>query len=107
MLICIYVMPKACRLIYRNQLSVVLELKPNAIDAQNLAQAIVYVIAANSLFDVPGRPSPVGLLSDLIDQWYLIWIGKEGEVFYLFGAQRKTSHSSHCVVLFTKTFGKL
>lgn len=25
---------------------------------------------------------PVGVLSDLIDQWYLIWIGKEGEVFY-------------------------
>jgi hypothetical protein len=29
-----------------------------------------------------GRPSPVGVLSDFIDQWYLIWIGTEGEVFY-------------------------
>ena len=78
----LYVMPKACRLIFRNQLSMVFEMKSNDISSNNLAQAIGYVIAANSLFDVPGRPSPVGVLSDFIDQWYLIWIGKEGEVFY-------------------------
>ena len=57
-------------------------MKPNEIRSNNLAQAIGYVIAANSLFDVPGRPSPVGVLTDFIDQWYLIWIGGEGEVFY-------------------------
>ena len=78
----LYVIPKACRLVCRNQLSMVFELKPNEINSNNLAQAIGYVIAANSLFEVPGRPSPVGILSDFIDQWYLIWIGKEGEVFY-------------------------
>jgi hypothetical protein len=78
----LYVMPKRCRLIYRNQLSMVFEMKPNDISSNNLAQAVGYVIAANSLFDIPGRPSPVGVLSDFIDQWYLIWIGKEGEVFY-------------------------
>ena len=60
----------------------VFEMKPNDICSNNLAQAIGYVIAANSLFDVPCRPSPVGVLSDFIDQWYLIWIGKEGKVFY-------------------------
>jgi hypothetical protein len=60
----------------------VFELKPNDITSNNLAQAIGYVIAANSLFDVPGRPSPVGVLTDVIDQWFLIWIGKEGEIFY-------------------------
>jgi hypothetical protein len=63
-------------------LSMVFEMKPNEISSNNLAQAIGYVIAANSLFDVPGRPSPVGVLSDFIDQWYLIWIGKDGEVLY-------------------------
>ena len=78
----LYVMPTACSLICRNQLSMVFEMKLNDISSNNLAQAIGYVIAANSLFDVPGRPSPVGVLSDFIDQWYLIWIGKEGEVFY-------------------------
>ena len=78
----LYVMPNACSLIFRNQLSMVFEMKPNVISTNNLAQAIGYVIAANSLFDIPGRPSPVGVLSDFIDQWYLIWIGKEGEVFY-------------------------
>jgi hypothetical protein len=78
----LYVMPRACRLICRNQLSMVFEMKPNDINSNNQAQAIGYVIAANSLFDVPGRPSPVGVLSDFIDQWYLIWIGKEGEAFY-------------------------
>ena len=78
----LYVMPKACSLICRNQLSMVFGLKPNVITTNNLAQAIGYVIAANSLFDVPSRPSPVGVLSDFIDQWHLIWIGKEGEIFY-------------------------
>ena len=78
----LYVMPKDCRVICRNQLSMVFEMKPNDFSSNNLAQAIGYVIAANSLFDIPGRPSPVGILSDFIDQWYLIWIGKEGEVFY-------------------------
>ena len=76
----LYVMPSDCRLIYRNALSMVFEL--NVITSNNLAQAIGCVIAANSLFDIPCRPSPVGVLSDFIDQWYLIWIGKEGEVFY-------------------------
>lgn len=75
-------MPKASQLISRNQLSMVFEMKPNDITSNNLAQAIGYVIAANSLFDVPGRPSPVGVLTDFIDQRYLIWIGGEGEVFY-------------------------
>jgi hypothetical protein len=78
----LYVMPNACRGICRNQLSMVFKMKPNEINSNNLAQAIGYVIAANSLFDVPGRPSPVGVLSDFIDQWYLIWIGKDGEVLY-------------------------
>ena len=78
----LYVMPLDCRLVGRNQLTMVFEMKPNEITPNNLAQAMGYVIAANSLFDVPGRPSPVGVLSDFIDQWYLIWIGKDGEVFY-------------------------
>ncbi|KAJ3362875.1 hypothetical protein HDU91_003220, partial [Kappamyces sp. JEL0680] len=45
-------------------------------------QAIGYVIAADSLFDIPDRPSPVGILSDLMDQWVLIWIGTENRVLY-------------------------
>ncbi|KAI8901828.1 hypothetical protein BC833DRAFT_519061, partial [Globomyces pollinis-pini] len=78
----LYVMPSVCHLVSRNQLTMVFELTPNNISTNNVVQAIGSVIAANSLFDVPGRPSPVGVLSDFIDQWVLIWIGKEGEVFY-------------------------
>ena len=78
----LYVMPTDCRVICRTQLAMVFEMKPNDISSNNLAQAIGYVIAANSLFNTPGRPSPVGVLSDFIDQWYLIWIGNEGEVFH-------------------------
>ncbi|KAJ8326705.1 hypothetical protein O5D80_003361 [Batrachochytrium dendrobatidis] len=66
----------------RNQLLMVFEMKIGSINSNNLAQAIGYVVAANSLFDVPGRPSPVGVLSDFIDQWCLIWISKDGEVIY-------------------------
>jgi hypothetical protein len=78
----LYVMPRESGLISRTSLTMVLELKPNEITSNNLAQAVGYVIAANSLFDQPGRPSPVGVLSDLMDQWHLIWIGEEGEVCY-------------------------
>jgi hypothetical protein len=60
-LICKYVMHIDCRLGGRNQLSMVFEIEPNEISLNNLAQVIGYVnnvvIAANSLFDVPGRPS--------------------------------------------------
>ncbi|KAK5667079.1 hypothetical protein QVD99_006295 [Batrachochytrium dendrobatidis] len=78
----LYVMPTACTLISRNQLSMVFRMKSNEINSNDLAQAIGCVVAANSLFDVPGRPSPVGVLSDFIDQWCLIWISKDGEVIY-------------------------
>jgi hypothetical protein len=69
----------------------VFEMNSNDINSNNLAQAMGYVTAANSLFDVPGRPSPVGVLSDFIDQWYLIWIGIEGELFYA-----GTEEASNC-----------
>ncbi|KAK6096987.1 hypothetical protein MT418_002630 [Batrachochytrium dendrobatidis] len=75
-------MPDVCTLASRNQLLMVFEMKIGSINSNNLAQAIGYVVAANSLFDVPGRPSPVGVLSDFIDQWCLIWISKDGEVIY-------------------------
>ena len=57
-------------------------MKPKIITSKNVAQAMGYVIAANTLFDVPYRPSPVGILTDFIDQWVLIWIGKESEIIY-------------------------
>ncbi|KAI8908941.1 hypothetical protein EDD86DRAFT_198578 [Gorgonomyces haynaldii] len=78
----LYVTPASCLTICRNQLCMVFELKPNEITPKNLAQAIGYVIAANSLFDARGRPSPVGVLTDLADQWRLIWVGKEGQICY-------------------------
>jgi hypothetical protein len=64
-----YIMPRACRFISRNQLIMVVEMKPKIIPSKNVAQAMGYVIAANTLLDVPYRPYPVGILTDFIDQW--------------------------------------
>jgi hypothetical protein len=67
----------------RNHLNMVLELKPNAFVDNNIAQTIGEVIAANSLsHDCDSHPSPVGVLTDLMDQWILIWISKTGAVTY-------------------------
>lgn len=60
-----------------------MELKPNEITQDNLAQAISQVIAANILFTKQADfPPPVGVLTDLMDQWILIWIGKNGMINY-------------------------
>lgn len=60
-----------------------MELKPNEITEDNLAQAISQVIAANILSTKQDDfPPPVGVLTDLMDQWILIWIGKNGSITY-------------------------
>jgi hypothetical protein len=65
----------------RNHLNLVIELKPNVVVDNNIAQIIGEVIAANSLsHDCDFYPSPVGVLTDLIDQWILIWISETGLV---------------------------
>ncbi|KAJ3003718.1 UNVERIFIED_CONTAM: hypothetical protein HDU68_005547 [Siphonaria sp. JEL0065] len=60
----------------------VVEMKPKAFEPDNLAQAIGYTIAANSLFDIKGRPAPVGVLTDFGNQWSLVWIGSGGVIKY-------------------------
>lgn len=58
-----------------------MELKPKKITDDNLAQAISQVIAAYILFaDKDEYPPPVGVLTDLMDQWILIWIDKGGRI---------------------------
>jgi hypothetical protein len=78
----LYVTPGGCRLINRNQLVMVVQTKPVELEIDHLAQAFGYTIAANSLFDVQGRPGPVGILTDFCDQWVLIWIGSGGIIKY-------------------------
>ena len=60
-----------------------MELKPKDITESNLAQALAQVVAANVLF-TRGKsyPPPVGCLTDLMDQWILIWIGMDGNLVY-------------------------
>jgi hypothetical protein len=77
-----YVLPRACMRFGKNQLAMVFKMNLNLITHQTVAQTIGYVIAANCLLDINGRPSPVGVLSDLMDQWALIWIGKEEQIYY-------------------------
>jgi hypothetical protein len=66
----------------RNQLAMVVALKPGDLDCDHLAQAIGYTIAANHLFDISHRPPPVGVLTDFRDNWVLIWIGPDGQILY-------------------------
>lgn len=70
-----HIIPVNCKSITRNYLSMVFEMKPGEISTNNVSQAIGYVIAANSLFE-----STHIVLSDFIEQWKLILIGKDGEV---------------------------
>jgi hypothetical protein len=75
--------PANARGLARNHLNMVIELKPNLLVDNNIAQTIGEVIAASSLSHDPGSyPSPVGVLTDLMDQWFLIWISKTGVVKY-------------------------
>jgi hypothetical protein len=74
----------------RNHLNMVIELKPNAFVDNNIAQTIGEVIAANSLsHDCKYYPSPVGVLTDLMDQWSLVWISKTGVVTYASSMSKK------------------
>ena len=58
-----------------------MELNPKNITESNLAQAIAQVIAANVLYSSGELyPQPVGVLTDLMDQWTLIWVGKDGNI---------------------------
>jgi hypothetical protein len=67
----------------RNHLNMVIELKPNIFEDNNIAQTIGEVIAANSLsHDSGSYPSPVGVLTDLMEQWFLVWISNIGVVTY-------------------------
>ncbi|KAJ3299643.1 hypothetical protein HDV03_002886 [Kappamyces sp. JEL0829] len=78
----LYIIPKAAGSIARNQLCAVIELKPGTILQEHLAQAIGYVIAADSLFEVDWRPSPIGILSNFMDHWTLIWVGDDNIIYY-------------------------
>jgi hypothetical protein len=73
--------PAHAAMLKRNNLNIVFELKPNLFVENNIAQTIGEVIAANSLSHNDGSfPSPVGVLTDLMEQWALIWISKNGIV---------------------------
>ena len=75
--------PLNAALCKRNNLAMVFELKPNLFVDNNIAQTIGEVIAANALSHTDGSyPSPVGVLTDLMDQWCLIWISKNGTISY-------------------------
>jgi hypothetical protein len=73
--------PAHAGMLKRNNLNIVFELKPNLFVENNIAQTVGEVIAANSLSHNDGSfPSPVGVLTDLMEQWAMIWISKNGIV---------------------------
>ncbi|KAJ3296601.1 hypothetical protein HDU79_006224 [Rhizoclosmatium sp. JEL0117] len=78
----LYIVPSACRLINRNQIAMVLKLNSQPFVPEDLVEAIGYTLASNSLFDISGRPPPVGILTDFRNQWILIWIGPGGVIRY-------------------------
>ncbi|KAJ3296597.1 hypothetical protein HDU79_006220 [Rhizoclosmatium sp. JEL0117] len=60
----------------------VLKLNSQPFVPEDLVEAIGYTLASNSLFDISGRPPPVGILTDFRNQWILIWIGPGGVIRY-------------------------
>ncbi|KAI9312295.1 hypothetical protein BDR26DRAFT_888142 [Obelidium mucronatum] len=96
----LYVMPATCIKYCRNQLVMVVEMKPTDLQSDDLAQAIGYAIAANTLFEIAGRPAPIGLLTDFREQWCLIWIGPGGIIKY---AEQELDASGFLSILTRKT----
>ncbi|KAI9332113.1 hypothetical protein BDR26DRAFT_869694 [Obelidium mucronatum] len=59
------------------------ELKPNKLTRGDYAQAIAEIAAASLLFEDQGYPTPVGVLTDLKDQWVLLWVhGTDGCIHF-------------------------
>ena len=82
------VSPASATLSVKSEIIMTIELKPLAkephkLTEDNLYQAIAQVIGANFHFSKGNcLPSPVGVLTDLKNEWALIWIGTEGEIIY-------------------------
>ncbi|ETV69781.1 hypothetical protein H257_14607 [Aphanomyces astaci] len=63
-------------------LVMVIELKKHdTLSVANIAQTARYLLAAHTLFDKQAyRPTPVGVLTNLQDEWLLCWVDRNGEV---------------------------
>ncbi|KAF0747251.1 hypothetical protein AaE_007790 [Aphanomyces astaci] len=79
----LYVLPSVCAdTCARTEVVMVIELKKHdTLSDANIAQTVGYLIAAHTLFDKQAyRPTPVGVLTNLRDEWHLFWVDPNGEV---------------------------
>ncbi|RHZ03564.1 hypothetical protein DYB37_006581 [Aphanomyces astaci] len=79
----LYVVPSVCAdTCARTEVVMVIELrKHDTLSDANIAQTVGYLIAAHTLFDKQAyRPTPVGVLTNLHDEWLLCWVDPNGEV---------------------------
>ncbi|ETV63925.1 hypothetical protein H257_19140 [Aphanomyces astaci] len=79
----LYVLPSVCAdTCGRTEVVMVIELKKHdTLSDANIAQTVGYLIAAHTLFDKQAyRPTPVGVLTNLRDEWHLFWVDPNGEV---------------------------
>ncbi|RHZ32738.1 hypothetical protein DYB31_009552 [Aphanomyces astaci] len=79
----LYVLPSVCAdTCGRTEVVMVIELKKHdTLSDANIAQTVGYLIAAHTLFDKQAyRPTPVGVLTNLRDEWLLCWVDPNGEV---------------------------
>ncbi|RHX97181.1 hypothetical protein DYB25_010004 [Aphanomyces astaci] len=79
----LYVVPSGCaNMCGRTEVVMVIELKKHdTLSVANIAQTVGYLLAAHTLFDKQAyRPTPVGVLTNLQDEWHLFWVDRNGEV---------------------------
>ncbi|RHZ41032.1 hypothetical protein DYB31_015633 [Aphanomyces astaci] len=80
----LYVVPSGCtfNMCGRTEVVMVIELKKHdTLSVANIAQTAGYLLAAHTLFDKQAyRPTPVGVLTNLQDEWLLCWVDRNGEI---------------------------
>ncbi|RHZ03792.1 hypothetical protein DYB37_012110 [Aphanomyces astaci] len=79
----LYVVPHACGdLLGQNNVVVLMELKKSEkLSSGYVAQTAGYLIAAHTLFDKQSYlPTPVGVLTNLRDEWCLFWVDQRGQI---------------------------
>lgn len=84
----VLVVPSSAMKGMNNEIIMTIELKilgeePHKFSEDDISQAIAQVMSANYYYsNITGMPSPVGVLTDLINEWALVWIGTEGNMVY-------------------------
>ncbi|RHY10844.1 hypothetical protein DYB36_008472 [Aphanomyces astaci] len=79
----LYVIPRACGdFLGRNDVVVLMELTQSEnLSQRDVARTAGCMLAANTIFNkLTCRPTPVGVATNLRDEWLLFWVGPRGQI---------------------------